>query len=512
MKYLRAANVTTDGLKLDDVAEMDITPQERNRYSLQKGDLLIVEGSGSSAHVGRTAIWNGEVEPCSFQNHLIRFRPHAVAPGYAFTVFTYYVEAGVFSSIARGVGVQHLGTSRFAALNFPLPPWNEQERIAAEAGRKLLLSREAEESLRSALSNINHQITAILETAATGQLLTHENPVKIERQHDPLDDQNAVTPELPLGWTWVTIRDAGALKLGRQRSPKYEHGPYMRPYLRVANVLEDRIDSSNLLEMNFSPAEQETYRLVPGDILLNDGQSAELVGRPAMYEGTPPNIYFQNHLIRFRAAENVNPRFALLVFRHYMHSGRFTAIAKRSTNIATLGMTRFSNLPFPLPPRKDQDRIVKAAQRRLEASETQRAAAQAALEGLTPLRLELLAAAVSGRLAPQFPEDEPASKLLDRLGEPNEQAIKIQNANESVHMRDRSDVSSTRLPLVECLHELGGRSSAEQLFSAAGYDRDSTADVEAFYLQLRAHLDKEIRVMSAKDGSVTLEAASNASR
>ena len=46
MKYLRAANVTTDGLKLDDVAEMDITPQERNRYSLQKGDLLIVEGSG----------------------------------------------------------------------------------------------------------------------------------------------------------------------------------------------------------------------------------------------------------------------------------------------------------------------------------------------------------------------------------------------------------------------------------------------------------------------------------
>ncbi len=43
----------------------------------------------------------------------------------------------------------------------------------------------------------------------------------------------------------------------------------MRPYLRVANVYEDRIDLSDVMEMNFTPEEFETYKLKHGDILLN---------------------------------------------------------------------------------------------------------------------------------------------------------------------------------------------------------------------------------------------------
>ena len=79
----------------------------------------------------------------------------------------------------------------------------------------------------------------------------------------------------------------------------------MRPYLRVANVYEDRLDLSDVKQMNFTPNEYETFHLRDGDILLNEGQSIELVGRPAMYRGEVPGACFQNTLVRFRPEPSV---------------------------------------------------------------------------------------------------------------------------------------------------------------------------------------------------------------
>jgi type I restriction enzyme, S subunit len=177
------------------------------------------------------------------------------------------------------------------------------------------------------------------------------------------------TEELSLrhGWEWRTVREVGDVKLGRQRSPAHHRGPHMRPYLRVANVYEDYIDTSDIAEMNFSPKEFETYRLKPGDILLNEGQSLDLVGRPAMYRGEIPGACFQNTLVRFRSGPAVLPAFALLVFRAYLHTQRFQKIARWTTNIAHLGAERFASLPFPVPPLAEQRRIVEALEEHLPA-------------------------------------------------------------------------------------------------------------------------------------------------
>lgn len=263
--------------------------------------------------------------------------------------------------------------------------------------------------------------------------------------------------------------------------------------------------------MNFSPAEQQVYRLLPGDILLNEGQSPELVGRPAMYDGTPPNIFFQNHLIRFRARDSVSPHFALLVFRYYFRTGRFTATARWSTNIANLGLQRFSALPFPLPPREQQDRIVKEARRSLEASEALRSTAELSLKRLGEVRHELLVVAVSGRLVPQSPDDEPASALVERLGPPKEAVATIAEAStQGLNMARTTSRLSPRRCLRNVLQERGGRATAEELFGGAGYSRDSTEDVEAFYLALRALLGKTVQTVPMPDGSVVLEATPDA--
>ena len=96
-KYLRAANIKPAGIDLTDVLTMDFTPSERVIFGLRLGDVLLTEASGSSSQVGRAALWRAELAECCYQNTIIRFRPHAVTPEYALTVFRHYVASGTFA-------------------------------------------------------------------------------------------------------------------------------------------------------------------------------------------------------------------------------------------------------------------------------------------------------------------------------------------------------------------------------------------------------------------------------
>ena len=189
----------------------------------------------------------------------------------------------------------------------------------------------------------------------------------------------------------------------------------MRPYLRVANVLEARIDTSDLMAMNFTDVEFERYQLLRGDILLNEGQSLELVGRPALYKDEAPGTCFQNTLVRFRATEAVVPEYALAVFRAYLHQGRFQRIARWTTNIAHLGAGRFAALEFPLPPRAEQLRIVAELGRLESLIDALNKEVSRSLRRADRLRQSILKRAFEGKLVPQDPSDEPASALLERI-------------------------------------------------------------------------------------------------
>ncbi len=197
----------------------------------------------------------------------------------------------------------------------------------------------------------------------------------------------------------------------------------MVPYLRVANVFENRIDLDDVKEMNFNPQEQATYLLKPGDILLNEGQSPHLVGRPAMYRGERAPCFFQNTLVRFRAGPRVLPGWALLVFRSQLHSRRYMRFATITTNIAHLGAERFARVEFPVPPLDIQRETVS----QLELQESRLDAAVATLRrvkaNLKRARASVLKAAVEGRLVSteaalarvEGREYEPASVLLARI-------------------------------------------------------------------------------------------------
>jgi type I restriction enzyme S subunit len=471
-KYLRAGNITSHGFDLSEVLEMDFTPSERTIFALRRDDVLVAEASGSVNQLGHAAIWREELPLCCFQNTVIRFRPHAALAEYALAVFRHYAASGVFAGIARGIGLQHLSRRRFIELQFPLPPLAEQERIVAALQAKLPELRDAEHALHSALARTHEQDAEILAAAVKGGLIR-------EGRFNP--------PQKRVG-------DVGELTLGKSLGPKSRSGIHMRPYLRVANVLEDRIDLSDLKQMSFTDEELAKYTLRPGDVLLNDGQSPELVGRPAIYQGELPNLCFQNHLIRFRAGPDIDSGYALIVFRHYLHAGEFREIARGSTNIATLSRTRLGDMLIPVPPLDDQQRIVVEARRRLQTSAAQRETILTSLGHTHAMEVELLAAAASGSLTEQETGDEPAMDLLLRLGPPPREASLPREVKFSSTNGNDDHPIPKRRDLAASVAEAGHSLSLPELCRAVELNVDEIDAIETFYAEVRDALGHTITI------------------
>ncbi len=252
------------------------------------------------------------------------------------------------------------------------------------------------------------------------------------KYQEPVAPDTTNLPALPEGWCWASPARIGDVQLGRQRAPQHHTGKHMRPYLRVANVYEGRIDLRSIYEMNFTPAEFETFKLRAGDILLNEGQSLELVGRAAIYRDELPGACFTNTLVRFRPEAGLLPEFALIYFMACLRSHRFRKLARWTTNIAHLGADRFAAMEIPLPPLAEQEAIVEAAEEQLTVIEHLEADLAAKLKSAQGLRQSILRHAFTGQLVPQDPNDEPAAELLKRIAaDRGELARKAQAAKQT---------------------------------------------------------------------------------
>lgn len=146
-------------------------------------------------------------------------------------------------------------------------------------------------------------------------------------------------------------------------------------YLRVANVFDGWIDYSDVLEMDFTPTERETFSHLPIDILLNEGQSLKLVGRSSMYLGEPNRYCFQNTLVRFRCTPENNASYWQDCFQPGRSIGRFMQIASQTTSVAHLGADRFARMMVARPPLEEQVAIaegIRSMNRKMGVEEQQR--------------------------------------------------------------------------------------------------------------------------------------------
>ena len=121
--YLTTSNVYWDTFDLSVVKQMLFKENELEKCIVVKGDLLVCEGGD----VGRSAIWNQDYDIC-IQNHLHRLRPKAeLSVRFYYHVLKYLKDNNMIGG--KGIGLLGLSSKELHKLPFPLPPYNEQQRI-----------------------------------------------------------------------------------------------------------------------------------------------------------------------------------------------------------------------------------------------------------------------------------------------------------------------------------------------------------------------------------------------
>jgi type I restriction enzyme S subunit len=146
LPYLRVANVYANELRLDEVEEIGVADNEVEKLLVKRGDLLVVEGNGSPDQIGRVALWDGSIQNCVHQNHLIKVRfGKDVLPEWAMTWLLSPGGRHEIEQVSSSTsGLHTLSTGKVGRLPIPVPPRPEQGRIVAEVDRRLSIVREVE--------------------------------------------------------------------------------------------------------------------------------------------------------------------------------------------------------------------------------------------------------------------------------------------------------------------------------------------------------------------------------
>ncbi|HEV3088775.1 MAG TPA: hypothetical protein VGX96_16305 [Candidatus Elarobacter sp.] len=446
-------NIKREGLL--DIAESDhafVSPEVRKFYDLREGDIVIANSSGNTGLVGRSALWPRQSEPWVFDSGVMRFRSSAVVPLFALAVFRYWKDGEAFAGGAHAGRGRSLGISRLRKLAFPVPPPDEQSRIAAILDDALQGTASQRAALESRLEALRAQRRDVLTNLATDSRF----PTK-------------------------TLGELGELSVGIGLTPERSQSGSGTPYVRAGNIGSQGDLIGELLRMDIRPQEAGRYAVRVGDVLLAEGSGSRTrVGRallwsPALQDAFP-SVAFQNSVIRFRSSK-VDPRYAVLVFRALAETGGFAAVA-RGSGIQHLSATRLSTVRIAVPPIGDQTRVAAAMNRRLEALRTESAQLEESLAALDDDERNLIARAMRGGLGMSGPavgrgyQPAPATS-------PSGRSAKLPSG------RGRQPGARVKAPLVETARRAGRSIAMLELYRLAGYDRDDTSDVEAFYVEIR---------------------------
>jgi type I restriction enzyme S subunit len=210
-------------------------------------------------------------------------------------------------ALSKGTTRRRIPGSVLRGLKFPVPPAEEQRRIADEIDILMKRCDAFEQSITNASEHLKKFRGNLPETAFRGELTAHwrqANKTSILPSYlETIDVKDIYSGlELPSTWRWVRLgaiaEITGGLTLGKRRRPGTLTIP--TPYLRVANVQRGHLDLRDIKTTQATPAERDNLRLRVGDILLNEGGDRDKLGRGWVWSGEVADCIHQNHVFRAR--------------------------------------------------------------------------------------------------------------------------------------------------------------------------------------------------------------------
>ena len=134
------------------------------------------------------------------------------------------------------------------------------------------------------------------------------------------------------------------------------------------------MDLETIKYINVPPNDFERFKLLPGDLVVCEVNSADLVGRPALWNGEIDGCVHQNHLLKVRANhDKVIPEYLLIWMSLPISRAHFRARAKATTNLSSINSADLRELPVALPPLQIQREIVTRFDKATKQVNSQRA-------------------------------------------------------------------------------------------------------------------------------------------
>ena len=357
--FAQKCNLKEGGISLEQARFLDPSTicKWSEEYKLKTGDVLV--NSTGTGTVGRTRL---------FHESYLKNYPFVVPDSHVSVirttneiksefVFAYIssklIQEYLEDNLAGSTNQKELYIGVLSDLSFPLPPLAEQQRIVTEIEKWFSLIDQIEQGKDDLHSIVKQTKSKILDLAIHGELVPQdpndEPAIELLKRINP-----SFTPcdngHYPVGWIDVILGDIFYHNTGKALNSSNKEG-VLRNYLTTSNVYWNQFDLSLVKQMPFRDNELEKCTVQKGDLLVCEGGD---VGRSAIWN-FDYNICIQNHIHRLRPKGDLNVSFYYYVLRFLKKHNR---IGGKGIGLLGLSSNELHKIGMPLPPRKEQDRIV----------------------------------------------------------------------------------------------------------------------------------------------------------
>ena len=332
---LRMGNITNVGTIDYSNLVYSSNNEDIKLYSLEKDDLLF-NRTNSSEWVGKTAIYKKE-QPAIYAGYLIRIRPILIFSDYLNTVMnSSYYRNWCYNVKTDAVNQSNINAQKLSQLMIPIPPLREQERIVVEVAKWISLIDTIKNSKEDLQTTIKQAKSKILNLAIHGKLVPqdpNDEPAiellkRINPDFTPCD--NGHYTQLPEGWAICKMKQITSITNGKsQKNVETLNGIY--PIYGSGGVI----------------GRANQYLCIAG---------STIIGR----KGTINNpIFVEEHFWNVDTAFGLKANDAILdkYLYYFCLSFDFSKLDK-STAMPSLTKTSIGNVLIPIPPYKEQERIV----------------------------------------------------------------------------------------------------------------------------------------------------------
>ncbi len=530
------------------------------RRQLAVGDLVVeVSGGGASQPVGRTLRIDEEAvrradAPLICNNFCRQVRIHReIDSAYVHLALSYHYLCGGFDEHqTQTTNLRNLDFDGFLSIVLPLPPAPEQRRIVEAVGELMAPLRRAREGLGRLPEIVRRFRQSVLADAYSGRLTedwrerrgvqeplaprlarafaarreayeTARAEAEAFDRRAPRKPKNLApidweapepleAPEVPEGWSLVALQDVihrAQYGLSVKADGEPRTGVVM---LRMANIRDGRMDDSDLKYVDRVGIDVRSFLVRPGDILFNRTNSAELVGKAAVFD-LDLEAVFASYLVRVQCDEH-------LVFSRYVCGwmsspwGRRWARTVRTdcSNQSNINISRLQRMPVPVPPLVEQREIVRRTDELLAFAATVEGRVAAAAERTERARRMVIAQGMRGELVPTEAgfarEDgggegggfETAAELLGRIG-----AERLAAAGGMASVELGPEVNERILAALRQACWGAGEMTADELIRKVAVRLGSPRFGKTFRGRLEAHVKVAVqrRIVAAKGELLT---------